>query len=353
MLKSFCAIASPIFSCVDHAVRAGSGATSKNLYFTKSENRDRGTAAILAIAISLVSCTPSTPPTATSPIPTAPTITNKPKVLATTSVLCDLTQQVAQDTIDLTCLIPPGSDPHIYQPKPDDRKTIEQAKLILYAGYNFETSLIKLIQATKNPATKVAVNEVAVPRPQQLAEHGQTKNDPHVWHNALYGVRIVETIRDNLKKLVPEKAAKYNSNAAKITSELKQLDSWIKSQISTIPAQHRKLVTTHDALGYYSKAYDIPLEGALQGISTQEKPTAGRVKELVQEIKKTGVPTIFAEVTINPKLIEAVAREANVKVSNRKLFTDGLGEKGSEGDTYKKMLIANTQAIIEGLAEPL
>jgi manganese/iron transport system substrate-binding protein len=317
-------------------------------------------AALLALALGFTGCTPSQPTknpspsdrtvaTQVSPSDSAASNNDKPKVIATTSVLCDITQEIAQDTVDLKCLIPAGTDSHVYEPKPDDRKAIEQAKLILYAGYDCEPSLIKLIQATKNQAPKVAVNEVAVPKPQQFEEDGKTETDPHVWHNAQNGVRIVETVRDNLGKISPSNAAQYTSNAEKITSELKQVDSWIKSQISTIPANQRKLVTTHDALGYYSKAYGIPLEGALEGISTEEKPTAKRVKELVGVIKKTGIPTIFAETTINPKLIETVAKEANVKVSDREIFTDGLGEKGTEGDTYTKMLIANTQTIVEGL----
>ncbi|HEY9798570.1 MAG TPA: zinc ABC transporter substrate-binding protein [Leptolyngbyaceae cyanobacterium] len=317
-------------------------------------------AALLALALGFTGCTPSQPTTTlspsdrtaatqVSPSDSAASNNDKPKVIATTSVLCDIIQEIAQDTVDLKCLIPAGTDSHLYKLKPDDRKAIEQAKLILYAGYDFEPSLIKLIQATKNQAPKVAVNEVAVPKPQQFEEDGKTETDPHVWHNAQNGVRIVETVRDNLGKISPSNAAQYTSNAEKMTSELKQVDSWIKSQISTIPANQRKLVTTHDALGYYSKAYGIPLEGALEGISTEEKPTAKRVKELVGVIKRTGIPMIFAETTINPKLIETVAKEANVKVSDREIFTDGLGEKGTEGDTYTKMLIANTQTIVEGL----
>jgi manganese/iron transport system substrate-binding protein len=309
-----------------------------------------GSAALLAVALGCAGCSSSQQKTNSASSTTTAQLTNtKPKVLAITSVICDVTQEIARDTVDLTCLIPAGSDPHLYEPKPNDRKAIEQAQLILYAGYNFEPSLIKLIQATKNQAPKVAVDEVAVPNPQKFEEDGQTETDPHVWHNAQHGIRIVETVRDNLNKISPSHAANYSSNAEKMTRELTQLDNWIKSQINTIPVNQRKLVTTHDALGYYSNAYGIPVEGALQGISTEEKPTAGRVKELVKDIKKTGVPTIFAEMTINPKLIEAVAKEANVKVSNRELFADGLAEKGSAGDTYKKMLIANTQTIVEGL----
>ena len=306
--------------------------------------------------------TNQSPNTASEASP-ASAASEKPKVLATSSVLCDVTQEIAKDTVDLTCLIPAGTDPHAYEPKPNDRKAIEQAQLILYNGYGFEPALIKLIQATKNSAPKVAVNEIAVPKPlkgedheheheagkKAEAEHDHGEFDPHVWHNAQNGVRIVETVRDNLEKLSPNNAAQYTSNAQKMTSELTQVDSWIKSQISTIPANQRKLVTTHDAMGYYAAAYGIPIEGALQGISTEEKPTARRVKELVGEIKKAGVPTVFAETTINPKLIESVAKEANVKVSDRGLFADGLGEKGSEADTYEKMLIANTRTIVEGL----
>jgi manganese/iron transport system substrate-binding protein len=317
-----------------------------------------GSAATLALALGITSC--GAPQQATTS-PNANS-TKKPKVVATSSVLCDVTQEIAQDTVELKCLIPAGSDPHVYEPKPDHRKAIEQAQLILYNGHDFEPDLIKLIKATKNTTPKVAVNEIAVPKPLKGEEHKHEKAgekaeaghdhgeaDPHVWHDAQNGIKIVETVGDKLAKIAPSHAAKYTSNAEKMTSELKQLDSWIKAQIATIPANQRKLITTHDALGYFSNAYGLPVEGALQGISTEEKPTAGNIKDLVKEIKTAGVPTIFAETSINPKLIEAVAKEANVKVSQREIFADGLGEKGSEADTYKKMMIANTQTIVEGL----
>lgn len=323
-------------------------------------------ATVLALALGLTGCT-SKQETANSSHNTtagtssAPVDSTKPKVVATNSVLCDITEKIAQDTVDLKCLIPPGTDPHIYAPKPSDRKAIEQANLILYNGYGFEADLIKLIQSTNNSAPKVAVGELAVSKPLKGEEHehesrGKTQAeqehgefDPHVWHDAKNGVRMVEVVLDQLKKISPKDEAKYISNTEKITRELTQLDTWIQSEISTIPAKQRKLVTTHDSMGYYAAAYGIPIEGALQGISTDEKPTAGRVKELVDEIKKTSVPTIFAEATINPKLIETVSREAQVNVSTQKLFADGLGEKGTAAETYEKMLIANTQAIVKGL----
>lgn len=317
--------------------------------------------AVLALTFGLLGCG-ATPPTSqqnnttsgdnASSVPTSTPAADKselPLVVATNTVVCDLTKQIAGTTVNLKCLIDPGSDPHVYQPKPDDRKAIEQAKLIVYGGYDFEPELIKLIKATSNPATKVAVDELAVPNPQKFDEDGKTVTDPHVWHNAQNGVAMAKVIGDSLSKLKPEDAKLYSDNTQKITGEISQIDTWIKSNIATIPQKSRKLVTTHDALGYYAKAYGLPIEEALGGISTEEAPTATRVSGLVKDIKKTGVPTIFAETTINPKLITAVAKNANVKVSPRELFADGLGEKGSEGETYQKMLIANTQSIVEGL----
>lgn len=307
---------------------------------------------VALITASLIGCSPETSQTpVVSPTATETAVRTEtlPKVVVTNSVTCGLTKEIAGETIDLQCLIDPGSDPHAYQPKPDDRKSIETAQLILYAGYNFEPSLIKLITATSNPAPKIAVDEIAVPNPQKFEDEGQMVADPHVWHNAKNGIEIAKTISKNLTALRPDKAETYAQNTTRITTEIDRIDTWIKAQIATIPANQRKLVTTHDALGYYSKAYGVPIEGALSGISTEEQPTATRIKELVKVIKQTQVPTIFAEITINPKLIEAVAKEANVKVSERELFADGLGAKGSEGETYAGMLIANTKSIVEGL----
>jgi manganese/iron transport system substrate-binding protein len=267
-----------------------------------------------------------------------------PKVVATTTIICDMAKQIAANTIALTCPLKPASDPHIYEPTPADRKAIEEAKLVLYGGYDFEPNLIKIIDATSPATTKVEVHYVTLPPPKNV-----WARDPHLWHNAQYGIRMVQIIQTSLAKAAPQNAALYAKNARAVTEEIAQIDTWIKVQIATIPLASRRLVTTHDSLGYYSKAYGIPLKGALQGINTEEKPTARQVAALVKTIQDAKVPTIFAELTINPKLIETVASNAKVKVSSRELFADGLGEPGSEGDTYQKMLVANTKTIVEGL----
>ncbi|MEG4285243.1 zinc ABC transporter substrate-binding protein [Microcoleus sp. A006_D1] len=326
-------------------------------------------AAVLAIGCGLVACTSAPKPSNSTPESPAATqaspATNLPKVVATTGVICDITKEIAQSSIDTTCLIKPGEDPHAYQTKPEDRKAIETANLILYGGYNHEPSIIKLIKSSSNSAPKIAVHELAVPKP-LMGEHehehgpedkaeskphaeGEKVPDPHVWHNPKNGVRMVETIRDELIKVAPANTQLYTSNAAKLTDDLEKIDTWIKAQIATIPANKRKLVTTHDALSYYADAYGLEIAGALQGVTTEEQPTAARIAELSSEIKTAGVPTIFAETTTNPKLMETVAREANVKISDKELYSDELGGPGTGADTYEGMLKTNTCAITSGL----
>ncbi len=294
--------------------------------------------------------TDTTTPTASeTPAATTGAITDSsPKVVVTNTVLCDLTKQIAARTVNVVCLLAPGSDPHVYKLTPEARQSIEDAKLVLYGGYDFEPELIKAIKATSNLAPKIAVHEVAVPQPQKFEEDGKSTTDPHVWHNAQNGIKIAETIGSSLEKLVPAQAATYKQNTQKLTAEIGQIDTWIKAELTTIPAAKKILFTTHDALGYYSKAYGIPVD-ALEGLSTEDKPNAARAKEMVGKIKKAQVPTIFTELTLNPKLITTIANEAKVKVSPQEIYADGLGEVNSPGGTYQKMLISNTKAIVEGL----
>ncbi|WP_445635786.1 metal ABC transporter solute-binding protein, Zn/Mn family [Nostoc sp. DSM 114161] len=274
---------------------------------------------------------------------------NLPRVVATTSVLCDLTRQIAENTVNLTCLISPTANPKVYKLNPEDRKAIEQANLILYTGYNFEPNAIELIKRTKNSAPKIAVAQVVLSKPQKFIQGRKRVSDPHIWHNTKNAIAMVEVINSNLKKLPSSDAELYTSNTKKIRNELAQLDNWIKSTIASIPTKQRKLVTTSDAFGYYAKAYGISLAGGMEGIRTQEKLTTPRVNNLAKNIKQAKVPTIFPEVAINPNLIQSVATEANVQISERRLYSEGLGEAGSEADTYQKMMIANTRTIVEGL----
>ena len=241
----------------------------------------------------------------------------------------------------------PGADPHVYEPVPQDTIALEKADLIVYNGYNLEPGLIKLIYAAGVKAQKLAVGEVV--KPLDLEYEGEKVPDPHVWGDAENAIKMVNAIRDRLIELSPEDRAEFTENAARLTEELKRVDTWIAQQIETIPETQRKLVTTHDAFQYYANAYGLEVIGTLIGISTEEQPSGKTVKNLADAIVKSQVPAIFAETTINPSLIKTVAKEAKVKLAPQELYSDSLGAAGSEGDTYVKMLVANTRAIVEAL----
>ncbi|MDM9384183.1 metal ABC transporter substrate-binding protein [Chlorogloeopsis sp. ULAP01] len=276
------------------------------------------------------------------------TIDGKPQVVATSTIITDLTEEVGGDEIQLTGILQPGTDPHVYEPTPKDSRVLEEADLILYNGYNLEPGLIRLMNASGTKARKVAVGEAA--KSLQLDKgKGEVVPDPHVWGDVKNAIAMVNAIRDALIELSPEDKEEFTQRAQQLTTELKQLDSWVAQQIQTIPPAQRKLVTTHDAFQYYGRAYGIPIAGTLIGISTEEQPSAQTVQRLVESIKKIGVPAIFAETTINPALIKTVAEEAGVNLAPRQLYSDSIGAPGSEGDSYIKMIESNTRTIVEAL----
>jgi len=331
-----------------------------------------------------------------------------PQVVATTSVLCDLTEQISADTIALTCLMEPGQDPHTYQARPSDRQAIDDADLVLYDGYNFAPSVLGLVEASSNTAPKVAVFEAAVTDPLmgkghdhdhdhaegEAHDHDHAKGeahdhdhaegeahdhdhaegeahdhdhaegeahdhdhrgtadlvpDPHIWHNASNNAAMVEVIATNLAQVNPDQADFYQDNAAQLSAQFTELDGWIQTQVDTIPVNNRRLVTTHDAFRYFADAYDFEVKGALSGLSTEEKPSAGALTALVDQVKGATVPAIFAETTTNPDLINTVANDAGVKVAEQPLFVEGPGGPGTAAETTQAMLVTNTCTIVNAL----
>lgn len=314
---------------------------------------------------------------------------NAPSVVATNTVLCDLTQQIAGGTVALTCLLDYGQDPHVYKPSPSDRAAIDEADLILYGGYQFEPSVIGLINATSNPAPKVAVYEEAVPDPILAAGHdhdhspdaagGEELNhdhghedehdpeqtpaaaspvgeeaealqpDPHVWQDAANNGAITTLLATHLSKIAPDNAEQYTQNAAALTDQFTQLDAWIQTQTATVPVGNRTLITTHDAFRYFAEAYGFAVGGVLSGLSTAERPSASALTALVKEIKAAKVPAVFAEATTNPALMETVARDAGVTVVAQPLYDAGPGGPSSDAETLQAMLVANTCIIVDAL----
>jgi manganese/iron transport system substrate-binding protein len=272
----------------------------------------------------------------------------KPQVVVTSTIITNLAAEIGGEEVQITGILKPGADPHIYEPVPADSRVLEEANLILYNGYNLEPGIIKLMNATGGNVKKIPVGEVVKYLKLDKGK-GEIVPDPHVWGSAANVISMVKAIRDSLIELSPEDKNKFVENAKRLTDELQQLHIWINQQIQTIPPDKRKLITTHDAFQYYGNAYKIEISGTLIGISTEEQPSAQTVKKLVESIKKIGVSAIFAETTINPALIKTVAEEAGVKLAPTPLFSDSIGAKGSNGDTYIKMMVANTRAIVEAL----
>ncbi|TVQ55610.1 MAG: metal ABC transporter substrate-binding protein [Spirulina sp. DLM2.Bin59] len=276
--------------------------------------------------------------------PTTPA-DDRPNVVATNTILADLTGEIGGEAIALTSILTPGDDPHVYEPVPQDTITLEQADLILYNGYNLEPALIRLMANVSG--RRLAVGEQISPL--AMAEDGQQVPDPHVWGNARNGIIMVEVIRDTLVEMAPQHSGQFRANAAALIAQLEAVDSWIKAQIATIPPENRKLVTTHDAFAYYTAAYGLEMLGSLIGISTEEQPSAQTVQTLSDAIRAAGIPAIFAETTINDALITTVAQEAGVELAPQPLYSDSIGAPGSPGDSYIGMLIANTTAIVTAL----
>ena len=272
----------------------------------------------------------------------------KPQVVVTSTIITNLAAEIGGEEVQITGILKPGADPHIYEPVPADSRVLEEANLILYNGYNLEPGIIKLMNATGGNVKKIPVGEVVKYLKLDKGK-GEIVPDPHVWGSAANVISMVKAIRDSLIELSPEDKNKFVENAKRLTDELQQLHIWINQEIQTIPLDKRKLITTHDAFQYYGNAYKIAISGTLIGISTEEQPSAQTVKKLVESIKKIGVSAIFAETTINPALIKTVAEEAGVKLAPTPLFSDSIGAKGSNGDTYIKMMVANTRAIVEAL----
>ncbi|MFN6501999.1 MAG: metal ABC transporter substrate-binding protein [Nostoc sp. DedQUE01] len=322
--------------------KEGSNPNGKVISNTNNKKTLLGVCLGMLVPLALFSCTQkdSNPNTAKGE--------SQPRVVATSTIIADLAQDVAGDEIQVSGILKPGTDPHVYEPVPADSRLLEEADLILYNGYNLEPGLIKLMNASGGQARKLAVGE-AVKSLQLDKGKGEVVPDPHIWGSAENAIAMTNAIRDALIELSPEDKEELTKNALQLTNELKQLHSWISQQIQTIPPDKRRLITTHDAFQYYGRAYGIAIAGTLIGISTEEQPSAQTVKRLVESVKKIGVPAIFAETTINPALIKTVAQEAGVKLAPHQLYSDSIGAKGSDGDSYIKMMEANTRSIVEAL----
>lgn len=279
----------------------------------------------------------------------APNTSGKIKVVATFSILGDWVKAVASDKIDLVVLVGADADAHDFEPTPTDSKAIADAKIIFENGLGFEHWLDKLYQSSGSKATRVAATEGITPlKIENGKEAGEI--DPHVWQDVKNAISAIHLIRDALMKADPKNADVYQANTEAYLKELESLDRFIVDQVKTLPGARRKLVTNHDTFGYFAKRYGFAMIGsALSSVTTEAgDPSAADIAKVVIEIKDAKVPVIFAENVKNSKVMEQIAKEANVKLGAT-LFTDALSNEKSEGTTYLKMMRYNAATIVNSL----
>ncbi|PJF37220.1 MAG: hypothetical protein CUN49_01535 [Candidatus Thermofonsia Clade 1 bacterium] len=290
---------------------------------------------------------------------------NRLKVVATFSILGDWIANVAADKVDLQVLVGAGSDSHTYEPSPADSAVLSQADLIFAIGAEFEPWLDALVESSGTKAKRIVLTEGLELLPFEGhaheedmhhdgegeaddAEHAHGEFDPHVWHDVSLVIKLVERIRDALVEADAANAESYTQQAALYIAQLGLLDGEILLSVDEVPEARRVLITTHETFAYFGARYGFKVDSAL-GVTTEAAdPSAGEIAELIERVKAAGVPAIFADNVTNPRLMEQIAREAGVKLAPP-LFTDALGEAGSEGDTYLKMMRYNLKTIIEAL----
>lgn len=290
--------------------------------------------------------------------------------VATTTQVADFVREVGGDRIAVEQILQPNSDPHGYEPRPSDAKALAEADVVVQSGGELDEWLDGLIENTGGDAPRVSLIQTVETIPgghehegdehgeeghdedehpgEEVHDHGDSA-DPHWWQDPRNALLAVDAIRDALIAADPGGRTGYEANARAYKERLRRLDRNVAACIDSIPAAQRKLVTTHDALGYYAHRYDIAVLGALiPSLSTAAQPSAGDTQKLVDQIERENVKAIFPESSINPKLERAVSRETGAKVG-RALWADALGPEDSDGGTYVESVQSNTAALVDGL----
>ena len=271
--------------------------------------------------------------------------------MATTSFLADLAQNVAGDRAQIQTLVPLGTDPHEYQPAPQELARLSDSSLLITNGAGYESWLQKSLANVDGKRVIVeASNGLAgrTPRAGEAANPGE-EVDPHFWLDPKLAIRYVENIRDGLSAADPQGSSIYRDNASAYTAKLKELDVWIRSQVEQVPAARRLLVTNHESLGYFADRYGFQIVGTIiPSVSSEASPSAQQVARLVEAIRGSGAPAIFLETGTNPQIAEQIARETGIRVVTD-LYTESLTSGDGPAPTYIAMLRHDTQAIVEAL----
>ncbi len=264
--------------------------------------------------------------------------------MATTTEVADLVRNVGGERVDVRGLLSAGADPHGYEPRPSDAASIVDAPVVFKSGGDVDAWLDELVDNAGGDAEVVDLIDSV-----ETIDTGDGA-DPHWWQDPRNAVLAVAAIREALADADPGGRSAYERNAAAYTRELRKLDRQIAACVAKVPAAGRKLVTTHDSLGYFARRYGIEVIGSvIPSLSTQAQPSAGDIAELVDQVRDEGVEAVFPEAGAGERLEDALSHEAGASVGDP-LWADTLGEDGSGAETYTDALAANTAALVEGMS---
>jgi zinc/manganese transport system substrate-binding protein len=276
-----------------------------------------------------------------------PQTSSLPNVMATESFLGDIAQNVAGSRIKIDTLLPVTVDPHEYQPKPQDVAKMAQAQVLIINGLGYEAWLQKTLDSLGGQRLIIVATNGLVPNPDPSGQHPE--GDPHMWMNPLDTINYVDKIRDGLTQADPTGKNVYTRNAEAYIVKLHTLDQWVKDQVNQLPVEKRLLVTNHDALGYFAKAYDFKIVGAvIPSVTTDASPSAQQLAGLIDTIKSSGVRAIFLDIGENQKLAQQIASETGIKVITN-LYVESTSGPNGLAPTYIDMIKHDVTIILDAL----
>ena len=271
---------------------------------------------------------------------------DKLKVVATFSILADFVRNVGGDRVDIEALVGTNSDAHVYQPSPSDAKKLADAKVVFVNGLGFEGWINRLIKASGSKAPMIVATKDIKPRKSEDT-HGHGDADPHAWQSAANAKIYVANIRDALAAADPAGKETYEANAAAYLAKLDALDAEVKAAVEKIPADRRKIITTHDAFGYFGAAYGVAFI-APQGVSTESEVSAKDVAKIITQIKKQKIPAVFLENITDDRLLKRIGAESGARIGGT-LYSDALTDEKGAAPTYIDMMWHNVKQLAEAL----
>ncbi|ECG0109414.1 metal ABC transporter substrate-binding protein [Salmonella enterica] len=266
-------------------------------------------------------------------------------VVTSFSVLGDMVQQVGGENVHVTTLVGPDGDPHTFEPSPKDSAMLSKADVVVVNGLGLEGWLDRLVKASGFKGEMVVASEGI--QTHSMEEDGKMITDPHAWNSAANGMRYVENIMHGLIKADPQDKTAITARGTKYIEELRQLDTRTKERFSHIPAEKRKVLTSHDAFGYFGRAYGVTFL-APQGISSESEASAAGVAALIKQMKVDHIQTWFMENQLDPRLVKQIAAATGAHPGGV-LYPEALSEPGGVADSYVKMMRHNIDLIADSM----